>query len=109
MKTLRYRIGSKVKPGILDADGNIRDASSIVSDWDADTRILEVTKITDPGFTVGEFVVGIGTTQNGSDAKYRVSSIFDQDQVDTFADNEPFETQADSILDFTESNPFGEY
>ena len=36
MKTLRYRIGSEVKPGILDADGNIRDASSIVSDWDAE-------------------------------------------------------------------------
>ena len=34
MKTLRYRIGNDVKPGIIDADGNIRDASSIVNDWD---------------------------------------------------------------------------
>ena len=30
MKTLRYRIGNSVKPGILDIDGNIRDASSLV-------------------------------------------------------------------------------
>ena len=34
MKTLRYRIGKEVKPGILDQDGKIRDASSLVDDWD---------------------------------------------------------------------------
>ena len=34
MKTLRYRIGNEVKPGILDNDGKIRDASGIVTDWD---------------------------------------------------------------------------
>ena len=34
MKTLRYRIGNEVKPGILDSDENIHDASSLVSDWD---------------------------------------------------------------------------
>ena len=34
MKTLRYRIGNEVKPGILDQEGNIRDASSLVNDWD---------------------------------------------------------------------------
>ena len=27
MKTLRYRIGNEVKPGILDSDENIHDAS----------------------------------------------------------------------------------
>jgi hypothetical protein len=27
MKTLRYRIGNDVKPGILDIEENIRDAS----------------------------------------------------------------------------------
>ena len=34
MKTLRYRIGKEVKPGILDQDGKIRNASSLVKDWD---------------------------------------------------------------------------
>ena len=34
MKTLRYRIGNEVKPGILDQEGNIRDVSSLVKDWD---------------------------------------------------------------------------
>ena len=37
MKTLRYRQNNSVKPGILDNDGNIRDASSIVDDWDNNT------------------------------------------------------------------------
>ena len=36
MKILRYRMGSEVKPGIIDADENIRDASSLVSDWDSE-------------------------------------------------------------------------
>ena len=34
MKILRYRIGKNVKPGILDKDGKIHDASSLVIDWD---------------------------------------------------------------------------
>ena len=37
MKTLRFRTGSLVKPGILDSEGNIRDASSLVNDWDSST------------------------------------------------------------------------
>ena len=34
MKILRFRIGDELKPGILDADNNIRDASTLVTDWD---------------------------------------------------------------------------
>ena len=41
MKTLRYRIGNQVKPGILDTAENIRDASSLVSDWDSDNITVE--------------------------------------------------------------------
>ena len=41
MKTLRYRIGNEVKPGISDAEQNIRDASSLVSDWDSDNVTVE--------------------------------------------------------------------
>ena len=49
MKTLRYRIGSDVKPGILDKNGKVRDASSIVKDWDDENvsidKLDEVKKI----------------------------------------------------------------
>ena len=41
MKTLRYRIGNEVKPGILDTEENIRDASSLVKDWDNETVTVE--------------------------------------------------------------------
>ena len=41
MKTLRYRDGNSVKPGIIDQDGKIRDASSIVHDWDNLTVTVE--------------------------------------------------------------------
>ena len=49
MKTLRYRIGKEVKPGILDQDGKIRDASSLVNDWDNKnvtiSKLNEVKKV----------------------------------------------------------------
>ena len=41
MKTLRYREGNSVKPGILDKEGKIRDVSSIVDDWDNTTVTVE--------------------------------------------------------------------
>ena len=41
MKTLRYRIGNEVKPGILDSDENIHDASNLVSDWDNENVTIE--------------------------------------------------------------------
>ena len=41
MKTLRYRLRNDVKPGILDQDENIRDASSIVNDWDNKNVTIE--------------------------------------------------------------------
>ena len=41
MKTLRYRIGKEVKPGILDSKENIRDASSLVNDWDNKNVTIE--------------------------------------------------------------------
>jgi len=41
MKTLRYRVSGSVKPGILDQENKIRDASSLVHDWDSSTITIE--------------------------------------------------------------------
>jgi len=41
MKTLRYREGNSVKPGIVDKEGKIRDVSSIVDDWDHTTLTVK--------------------------------------------------------------------
>jgi hypothetical protein len=81
--------------------------TAYVHRWDADTGILQVTN-TSSNFALGEIVVGIGTSNLGSDAARRVAAISDQDEFDEFADNIEIESEADSILDFTEKNPFGE-
>jgi len=41
MKTLRYRQGKVVKPGILNQEGNILNADSLVSDWDNESLTVE--------------------------------------------------------------------
>ena len=44
MKILRYRKGNEIKPGILDQDEKIRDASSLVKDWDNQNITVENLK-----------------------------------------------------------------
>ena len=41
MKILRYREGDTAKPGIVDIEGKIREASSIVDDWDHSTLTVK--------------------------------------------------------------------
>ena len=41
MKTLRYRADGSVKPGILDGENKVRDASSLIHDWDNSTVTIE--------------------------------------------------------------------
>ena len=45
MKTLRYRIGNEIKPGVLDTDGNIRDLSTVIHDWDNTTVTTETIEL----------------------------------------------------------------
>jgi len=83
--------------------------TAFVADWDSDDRILKVTNIAGSGFAVGESVVGIGTTLLGSDSEYVVRDVSDQDEYDTYNENIVVESEADSIIDFTEDNPFGDF
>ena len=55
-------------------------------------------------FYVGETVVGAA-----SSAVYIVKSYDDDSSGDEYDNNDNIELEADSIIDFTESNPFGEY
>ena len=54
-------------------------------------------------------VVGIGTTLLGSDSEYIVRSVSDQDEYDLYNENIAVESEADSIIDFSEDNPFGDF
>ena len=82
--------------------------TAYVHKWESDTGILQVTN-TSSNFAIGEAVVGIGTSNLGSDARRIIQSISDQDEFDEYADNIEVESEADTILDFTEKNPFGEF
>ena len=71
--------------------------------WTAETRTLRAND------TSGTFVAGQPVIGDTSDAEWTLTSYDDQALPTTpFADNVEFETEADSILDFSESNPFGE-
>jgi len=83
--------------------------TAFVADWDSDDRILKVTNVAGSGFAPGESVVGIGTTMLGSDSEYIVRSVSDQDEFDNYNENIVVESEADSIIDFTEDNPFGDF
>ena len=74
-----------------------------VVSWNATTRTLRVND------TSGTFAAATNITGNTSGAVWSLTSYDDQELPTTpFADNKEFETEADSILDFSESNPFGE-
>ena len=73
-----------------------------VASWDTVNNILQVS-VPSGDFAVGEVVVGAASS-------YRVLSIeSDVDGDREFAQNDTFEAEATSILDFSERNPFGEF
>ena len=75
----------------------------IVVSWTTATRTLRVND------TSGTFVAATNITGATSGAVWSLTSFDDQILPTTpFADNIEFETDGDAILDFTETNPFGE-
>ena len=83
--------------------------TAYVESWDSDDRILKINNISGSGFAIGEAVVGIGTSNNGSDSKYIVQSTSEQDEYDPYNENILVESEADALLDFSEDNPFGDF
>ena len=59
-------------------------------------------KIISGSFSVGETLVG-----SASGASRAVLTINTDDIIDAFTDNDNIEIEADGIIDFSESNPFG--
>ncbi len=66
-------------------------------------RILKIS-INTGRFIPGETVIG-----TASSASYHVKSFEDYDLYDKYAENDEIEAEADQLLDFSESNPFGNY
>ena len=79
-----------------------------VKNWDQDTGILSISNVgvgtTTLGFFAGENIKGLT-----SGALFSVSIYDKDDSTDKYNEGDIFESEADAILDFTESNPFGNY
>ena len=55
-------------------------------------------------FTPGEYITG-----TASSARYQVLSHTGVDTTSAYTSNDEFELEADEIIDFAETNPFGNY
>ena len=83
--------------------GSISGTVARVKSWDKDTNILEIS-INNGQFYPGEIVVG-----SASSATYLVKTHNMTSLNDKYEENDEIETEADLIVDFSESNPFGNY
>ena len=119
-----YTLGEKVTQwtGVNDSDGDPINVQGYVAGWETDAEINRVTIISPHQSTNGDgtfktfFVdadanqalVGTesGTSSNiVTDESGTVKTFYNKD---VFADNDEFELAGDDVIDFTESNPFGD-
>lgn len=81
--------------------GSTSGVTGRVKIWNSETNTLELSNVTGD-FTLGERIVG-----GESGASYVVRVEYEDDIVDTYADNDNFELEGDKIIDFSSTNPFG--
>ena len=96
-----YTIGETVTGSLSGTTARIKDISVV-------SGITTVTKLF-VGSNSGQFSPGETIVGAASSAAYILSSYDNNSYEESYDINEEIETEADNILDFTESNPFGEY
>jgi len=72
-----------------------------VKSWNSSTNKLELSNIT------GDFVPGETLVGTASSASYQIKIITADNLLDPFAQNKEIQIEANSIIDFSEKNPFG--
>jgi len=81
--------------------GSQSGVTARVKSWSSVTNVLQVSQVT------GEFIAGENIVGTASSASHYLRSI-DVDPVnDGYASNKEIEEEADTIIDFSERNPFG--
>jgi hypothetical protein len=89
-----------------------------VKSWDSDTKVLKVSIVgigtTVSGFIPGEIVIGTASTVSAAStsdgyALYTVKSYDHRDIYDKYEQNDEIEEEADTFIDFSQTNPFGNY
>ena len=82
--------------------GSTSGVTGIVKTWNTITNVLTYSN------TTGDFLPGETIVGSESSASYVIKVYEDDNTVNNYPDNDTFETFAnDGILDFSESNPFG--
>tara|TARA_B100000902_G_scaffold90837_1_gene94450 strand:- start:1515 stop:4055 length:2541 start_codon:yes stop_codon:yes gene_type:complete len=81
--------------------GSASSVTAIVRTWNASTGVLAISNST------GDFIVGETLTGSESNAQFELRVVQEDNTISQYPDNLEIETQADSILDFSETNPFG--
>jgi hypothetical protein len=81
--------------------GSISSVTGRVRTWNSSTNVLEVSNISG-SFLIGEDIVG-----STSGATHALRALDTNPNDGNYSDNSDIEIEADSILDFTEQNPFG--
>ena len=82
--------------------GGSSGVTGIVKTWNATTNILTYSNVS------GDFVAGETVTGSESGASYTIRVVEDDNTVNKYPDNDEIELSAkDGIIDFSESNPFG--
>jgi hypothetical protein len=89
-----------------------------VKSWDSDTKVLKVSLVgigtTVSGFIPGEIVIGTASTVSAAStsngyALYTIKSYDHRDIYDKYEQNDEIEEEADTFIDFSQTNPFGSY
>lgn len=91
-------------PGEFIFQGNTQETANAVAKvtlYDLTNKILRINNI------VGNFSLNVAIKGATNGAEYILTQETEF-TTDSYANNEVIETEADDILDFTESNPFGE-
>jgi len=78
-----------------------------IVNWDASTNILQVAHIGSTDGKFRTFTAGTSITSTTTNITKTISAI-DEELQQSFSQNDAFETTGDDIIDFSESNPFGE-
>jgi hypothetical protein len=81
--------------------GSISGTTARVRSWSSVTNVLEVSKVS------GEFIAGETLVGTVSSASRTLRSIEVFAAKDGYSDNKNIEEEADSIIDFSNKNPFG--
>jgi len=120
--TTAYKLGEvRQWTGVNDASSNPINVVGYVAGWEGNglnrVTIISPHQSTNGDGTFMEFSVQSATTKKLVGQESLTASNITTDQsgtvkthynADVFADNDEFEVAGDSVIDFTESNPFGD-